>query len=42
MFFSPPIACLLETDGNLKSSAPRDPIPGARLFIPLPDDPMLP
>lgn len=42
IFFNPPIAYLFDTDGNLKSSAPREPIPGARLFIPLPDDPMLP
>lgn len=42
-FFIPPIACLFDTDGNLKSSAPREPIPpGPRLFIPLPDDPILP
>ena len=42
MFFNPPIAYLLDTEGNLKSSAPLDPIPGARRFIPLPLDPILP
>ena len=41
-FFIPPIAILFETAGSLKSSAPLEPIPGARLFIPLPEEPMLP
>ncbi len=41
-FFIPPMAILFETDGNLKSSAPLEPIPGARRFIPLPEEPMLP